>query len=133
MEEDSARFCGETLPAIFKMSGPDAMMTLNTLRAEVATFEAHFEIISGNIFIHNPLPNDKILDWSKSKAFADNKINVNKQLKFGFGRVENIVKKRRKCWLPAFFPFPTIFSKGLFLKVFKSQDCVVKSKSAGTD
>ena len=24
----------------------------------------------------NYLPNDKILDWSKSKAFVDNKINV---------------------------------------------------------
>ena len=24
----------------------------------------------------NPLPDDKILDWSKLKAFADDKINV---------------------------------------------------------
>ena len=24
----------------------------------------------------NPLPNDKFLDWSKLKAFADNEINV---------------------------------------------------------
>ena len=28
----------------------------------------------------NLLPNDKILDWSKSKAFADDKVNVTKQL-----------------------------------------------------
>ena len=33
----------------------------------------------------------KILDWSKFTAFADNKINVNEQLNFGLGRVENIV------------------------------------------
>ena len=26
----------------------------------------------------NSLPNDKILDWSKLKAFADDKINLNK-------------------------------------------------------
>ena len=25
----------------------------------------------------NPLPDEKSLDWSKFKAFADNKINVN--------------------------------------------------------
>ena len=39
--------------------------------------------------------------------------------------------KRRKCWLPAFSPFPTmvspfptIFSKGLLFWVIKSSDCV---------
>ena len=74
----------------------------------------------------NPLPKDKILDWSKLKAFADDKINVTKKLKFVVGWVENIVGKRRKCWLPAFSPFPTMFSKGYFLMVIKSQDCVVK-------
>ena len=36
-------------------------------------------------------------------------------------------EKRRKCWLPAFSPFPTMFSKGLFPSVVKSRDCVVKS------
>ena len=34
--------------------------------------------------------------------------------------------KRRKCWLPAFSPFPTMFSKDFFLRVVKSRDCVVK-------
>ena len=31
----------------------------------------------------NSLSNDKILDWSKFKAFADDNMNVNEQLKFG--------------------------------------------------
>ena len=35
--------------------------------------------------------------------------------------------KRRKSWLPAFSLFPTMFSKGLFFRVVKSLDCVVKS------
>ena len=39
------------------------------------------------------LPNYKILDWSKLKAFADNKINVTEKLKFNLGRVENIMAK----------------------------------------
>ena len=34
--------------------------------------------------------------------------------------------KRRKCWLPAFSPFPTMFSKALVPRVIKSRDCVVK-------
>ena len=43
----------------------------------------------------NSLPIGEILDWSKLKAFADDKINVTKELKFVLGREENIV---RKCW-----------------------------------
>ena len=41
--------------------------------------------------IHS-LPNNKILDWSKLKAYAD-KINVTEKLQFLLGRVENIVGK----------------------------------------
>ena len=69
----------------------------------------------------NFLPNDKFLDLSKLKAFADDKINVqiesicrrqNKcnlktEILFGIGRKH--CGKRRKCWLPAFSPFPTMF------------------------
>ena len=33
-----------------------------------------------------------------------------------------------KCWLPAFSPFPTVFSKALFFKVVKSRDCVGKGE-----
>ena len=32
---------------------------------------------------------------------------------------------RKKCWLPAFSPFPLMFLKGLSIKVVKRQDCVV--------
>ena len=45
----------------------------------------------------NSLPKNKILDWSKLKAFADDKINVTKELKFVLGRVENIVGKRENA------------------------------------
>ena len=41
----------------------------------------------------NPLPNDKMLDWLKLKAFADGKINVTEKLKFVLVRVQNIVEK----------------------------------------
>ena len=43
----------------------------------------------------NSLPNDKILNWSKFKAFADDKINVTQKYEFFFflERVENIEGK----------------------------------------
>ena len=74
----------------------------------------------------NCVRNDKILDWSKLEVFADDKTNVTEKLKFLLERVEN-TGKRRKCWLPAFSPFPTMFSKGYLYRVIKSQDCGVKS------
>ena len=50
------------------------------------------------------LPNDYFPDevLSKLRAFTDNKINVTQKLKFVLGSTENIMGKRRKCWLPAF-------------------------------
>ena len=39
-----------------------------------------------------------------------NKVTV--KMKFIVEGVENIVGIRRKCWLPAFSPFPIVFSKG---------------------
>ena len=42
-------------------------------------------------------------------------------------RCGTLCGKRRKCWLPAYSPFPATFSKGLLLRVVKSPDCVVKS------
>ena len=41
----------------------------------------------------NPFPHDKILDQTKLKAFADDKLNVPKMIISVFDRVENIVGK----------------------------------------
>ena len=60
-----------------------------------------------------------MLDMSKFKAFADNNLNVAKMAKLVSDNLENIVGN-------AFSPFPTMFSKVLFHRVVKSQDCVVK-------
>ena len=61
----------------------------------------------------NSLPKDKILYWSKLKEFADDKLNVTEKLTFDLGRVGGkLYGKMRKCWLPAFSLFPTMFSKG---------------------
>ena len=62
----------------------------------------------------NSLPNDKILDWSKLKAFADNKMNVNERLKFDLGRVDNIVGKGENTGYQHFLLFPQYFQKASF-------------------
>ena len=60
----------------------------------------------------NPLPNNKSLDWSKLKAFVDDKINVNKKnLKYVFGKVENIVGKGEKAGYQRCLLFPQCFQK----------------------
>ena len=75
----------------------------------------------------NSLPNGKILDLSKVKALCRPQFKCVSKIEICFGKGRKHCGKRRKCWLPAFSPFPTMFSKGLFLRVVKSRDCVVKS------
>ena len=53
--------------------------------------------------LFNSLPNDKILDLSKLKALADNKINVTEKLKIIFGTVENIVKKGESVFFFSYY------------------------------
>ena len=48
-------------------------------------------------FVFNSLPNDIFLGWSKLKEFADDKKNVDQELKSVLGRVENIVGKRENA------------------------------------
>ena len=74
----------------------------------------------------NSLPNDKILHYIKFKAFADDKIILTKKFEICVGKRRKHSGKKRKCWLPTFSPFPTIFSKIFFSRGVKSRDCVVK-------
>ena len=61
---------------------------------------------------HKSLPNDKILGWSKFKAFAEDKIYFAKKLKFLLGRVENMGKGENAGYIPVFSSFPkNVFKK----------------------
>ena len=63
----------------------------------------------------NSLPTNKILDWSKLKAFADYKLDVTEKSKFVLGRVENIVGKGENAGDQHFLLFPQCFQKASFL------------------
>ena len=78
-----------------------------------------------SILILYTLPNDKILDWSKLKSFADDKINVTEQLKFVLGRVENILWGKDKNAGNSIFSFSYhVFKRFLFQGRWKSGLCV---------
>ena len=74
----------------------------------------------------NSLPNDKILDQSKLKAFADDKIDFVEMMIYILDMVENTVGKGENAGYQHFLLFLQ-FSKAFFLRVVKSLDCVVKS------
>ena len=78
----------------------------------------------------NPLPNKNILDLSKFKAFADDKINVTRKLKFALVRVENIVGKAENAGylVTSIFSFPhNVFKRLLSQGREKSGLFLVKS------
>ena len=61
---------------------------------------------------YNYLRNDKILDETKLKAFADDKTNVAQMMIPVFDRVENIVEKGENAGCQHFLLFSTMFSEG---------------------
>ena len=69
-----------------------------------------FSTLSNKQFIFlasfNSLPDDNILDLSKLKAFADDKLNVTPKLKFVLRRVENNVGKGENAACQHFLLFP---------------------------
>ena len=71
------------------------------------------------------------LDQLESNCRQQNKcINAReeKKMKIVLDRTENIVGKGENagCWIPAFYPFPTMFSKGFFLRVVKKSEVCCK-------
>ena len=70
-----------------------------------------FSVLYLEIISFNPLPNDKILDMTKLKAFADNKLKVVKMKIFIFDRVENTVGKGENAVYQHFLLFPLYFPK----------------------
>ena len=78
----------------------------------------------------NPLPDDKILDWSKLKQFADDNFKFDENSR-NFSKTLWVKEKLHVtsnfsfyCLLRAISPFPTVFSKGLFARGVKRYHCV---------
>ena len=65
----------------------------------------------------NSVLNNKISDWSKFKAFADDKINVTEKLKSVLGKVENTVGKGENAGFQQLVFFLQCFWKQFFCTV----------------
>ena len=63
------------------------------------------------------LPNDKFLDLTKFKAFAEDKLDMANMVMSVFDKVENIVGKGEYAGYQHFLLFSTMISKGPFLRV----------------
>ena len=68
------------------------------------------------VLYFNPFPDDKILDWSKLKAFADDKLSVTKMKISVFDRVESIVGKGEIAYTSNFSFFHNVFKRLLSQK-----------------
>ena len=95
------------------------------IRIVVRPSEFYGSIIMWCLAWLKSLPHNKILDWSKLKAFADKEMKLAKTTISFFDRVENIVVKGEIAG-KAFCLFPTMFSKGFLLRVVKSRDCLLE-------
>ena len=67
----------------------------------------------------NPLPDDKILDWSKLKQSADDNIEVDVNSRKFSKLVENTVGKGEIARYEQFLLFPQCFRKACFPGVSK--------------
>ena len=81
------------------------------------TYSFHLNALELAAF--NSLPSNNFLDMTKLKAFADNKINVTKQLKFVLEGIENSVGKGESADYQHFLLFPQCFQKLSFPEVLK--------------
>ena len=64
-----------------------------------------------NLALFNPLPNDKILDMTKLKAFADDKLNIDKMTISVLDRVENTERKGENAGYQHFLLYPQCFPR----------------------
>ena len=62
-------------------------------------------------FFLNPFPNNKILDVTKLKVFADGKLDIAKMTISLFDRIENTVGKGENAGNQHFLLFPQCFPK----------------------
>ena len=65
------------------------------------------------------VPNDKILDWSKLKAFADDKLNEIEKLEFVLEWVEKMVGEGENAGFQHFLLFSPCFQKASLVGVVK--------------
>ena len=76
---------------------------------------------SGNKLTLKPFPNDKILNFSKLKEFADDNFRCDEYGRNFSRKGRKHCEKRRNCSLRAISPFLSVFSKDLYCRHVKTR------------
>ena len=76
-------------------------------------------ICPDKMFLFNPLPDNKILDWSKLKQIEDDIFKFDENSRKFSNWVENTVGKGEIAHYKQFLPFPQCFQKACFLEASK--------------
>ena len=102
---------------------------VRTLQKTGTIFTYHLYIFTKrqNFRLVLNLPNKKIIDWSKLKAFADDKMSVSEKLKFVLGRKESFVGKGEN-----FFTSIFSFSHNGYQHFFLFLQCFQKASFSGS-
>ena len=74
----------------------------------------------------NSFPNNKILDSSKLKDFADDNFKFDENGILFFQMVRKHCGKKRNSSLRAISPFPTVISEDLYSRHVKTRACLGK-------
>ena len=90
-----------------------------------ATKELAIELVGAlfNYSLTISLPHRKLLDFSVSREFTENRSSV-----FSYHCMcpSKDCGNRRKGWLPVFSTFPTMFLEVFLLRVVETKDCLLK-------
>ena len=83
------------------------------------SFKFYNHLYNYNLVKFNSLPKDNVLNWSKLKALADNKLNILVNLKFDFGKVESKLEKEENAGYQHFLLFQKFFKMAYFPGLLK--------------
>ena len=98
-------------PSLYQVTSRSTNLyqNLSKCRVSLVLYEKDYRLCKATIF--NSLPNDKIWDVTKLKAFADNKLNIDEMMISLLDRVENTEGKRENADYQHFLLFQECFPK----------------------
>ena len=77
-------------------------------------------------YMYNPLPNDNFFRLVLIECIFRQHNSHDSKIENCVGKSRKHCRKRRKCWLPAFSPFPKAVQRASSTRVDESLDYVVK-------
>ena len=105
----------------YKIQSNSKLLNLKALSTQNSTFSQKKKKKLKNLYL--PITR-QILDWSKLKQPAEDNFKFDENIRKLSKWVENTVGKGEIACYEQFFPFPIVFSKGLFPKGVKRCYCM---------